>query len=158
MNKKFIFSILISLAFASLFFSSCSKDEDNTKPVIQVAEPEEGDTLLPGTTLHFEADFSDDTELKSYKIDIHGNFDNHSHKAATADSAIWSYQNSWNLESGMKQSHVHQHDITIPETIDGLPIRQGNYHFMIYLADKAGNESWLVIPVVINENGTVHPE
>mgnify|MGYP000853113412 CR=1 FL=1 len=158
MTRKFIFPIFISLSLILVLIGGCSKDEDNTKPIIQVAEPEEGDTLLPGTTLHFEADFSDDTELKSYKIDIHGNFDNHTHKSVTADSTVWSYQNSWAFESGMKQSHVHQHDITIPLIIDGLPIRQGNYHFMIYLTDKAGNESWIAIPVVINKNGTVHPE
>lgn len=159
MTKKYFFLPVLSIIVLGLAIASCSKDEtDTTKPVISVAEPEDGDTLVPGHDVHFEADFSDDIELKSYKIDIHNNFDGHSHKTMLADSTPWLYQKSWDFEAGKKQSHIHQHDIVVPDSIDGKPLARGNYHFMIYLTDAAGNESWKAINIVIHDNGTIHEE
>lgn len=139
---------------------SCSKNEDNdvVKPVISVSEPEDGDTLVPGHEVHFEVDFSDDVALKSYKIDIHNNFDGHNHKAAMNDSIPWLYQQSWSFETGMKQKHVHHHEIVVPDSVDGKPLARGKYHFMIYLTDAAGNESWKAVSVMIHDDGSIHHE
>ena len=71
------------LATVTFMFSSCDNDDssDTTKPLIELHEPEEGQALEIGNEhgVHFEMDLSDDVMLKSYKIEIHSNFDHHSH-------------------------------------------------------------------------------
>lgn len=49
--------------------------------MIELHEPEEGQALKIGSEygVHFEMDLSDDVMLKSYMIEIHSNFDHHSH-------------------------------------------------------------------------------
>ena len=72
------------LATVTFMFSSCDNDDssDTTKPLIELHEPEEGQALEIGNEhrVHFEMDLSDDVMLKSYKIEIHSNFD---HKPTT---------------------------------------------------------------------------
>ncbi len=140
--------ILIVSAFA---LTSCERDEADTElPIITVGEPADDDVLYIGSEVHFEIDFSDDTELKSYKVDIHSNFDGHDHKSVnTEDSVEFSFQKSWSFEAGQKNAHIHHHEIEIPEEIDGKSISQGDYHFMIYCTDAAGNESWTAVSVKI---------
>ena len=57
-----------------------------TKPVIDLIEPEEGAVLKIGNEkgVHFEMNLSDDVMLKSYKINIHNNFDHHGHDSRAA--------------------------------------------------------------------------
>ena len=74
MGKNILFFVLSAIMCAS--FSACDEDEaDTTKPVITLDEPEDGDSLRIGESVHFECDFSDDEALGSYLIEIHNNFD-----------------------------------------------------------------------------------
>lgn len=149
MNK---IKILAMVILAITFFTSCEDEEvDTTKPTITVTGPEEEEVLYTGSDVHFEVDFADDMELKSYKVDIHSNFDGHDHKAPTSDSVAWSFQKSWNFDAGQKNSHVHHHEIVIPTEIDGVKLATGDYHFMIYCTDAAGNESYVAVPVEIHD-------
>jgi len=149
--KNINFFIAIVLLMSAFIITSCEKDEvDTQKPVITISAPEEHEVLYIGSEIHFEVDFSDDTELKSYKVDIHSNFDGHDHKSiATEDSVAFSFQQSWNFDAGLKNTHIHHHEIVIPLEIDGKEISQGDYHLMVYCTDAAGNENWIAIPVEI---------
>jgi hypothetical protein len=140
----------IVLAAVAAFSVSCSKDDDKdtTKPVIVLHEPADGDTLFIGHEVHLEVEISDNVKLKSYKVDIHSNFDGHVHtKGANADVA-WSFNKSWDI-SGLKNTHIHHHEIIVPTHINGSPIAKGNYHFSVYATDEAGNESHVVVSVVV---------
>ncbi len=149
MNKFKIFA-LVFLTIA--LFASCEKEEaDTTKPTITVNAPGDEEVLYTGVDVHFDVDFADDVELKSYKVDIHSNFDGHEHKNPTADSIAWTFQKSWSFDAGLKNSHVHHHEIVIPTEVDGVKLATGDYHFMIYCTDAAGNESYVAIPVEIHE-------
>ncbi len=152
--KKLKYIIVAMLLISSFAIISCEKeDADTQKPVITLSAPAEDEVLYIGADVHFEIDFQDDVELKSYKVDIHSNFDGHTHKStATGDSVAFSYQKSWNFDAGQKNAHVHHHEIVIPEEIDGHEISQGDYHFMIYCTDAAGNESWLAVPIEIKKS------
>jgi len=148
--KKLKYLTAIMLLTVVLFATSCEKDEEDTqKPVITIEGPEQNEVLYLGSGIHFEVEFSDDTELKSYKVDIHSNFDGHTDKSTQHDSISWSFQKSWNFDAGQKNALVHHHEIVIPKEYDGKEISQGNYHLMIYCTDAAGNESWIAIPVKI---------
>lgn len=147
MKRNFVIIPLILVL--AIFLSSCEKDKDTVKPVIELNEPAEGDTLWVGEEVHFEAEFTDDVELKSYKVDIHNDFDGHGHKSSLSDTEPWLYTCSWNFDPGLKNSHVHMHEIVVPAEVNGKPIATGPYHVMVYCTDAAGNESWTVVKVYI---------
>ena len=37
----------------------------------------------------------------------------------------------------------------IPEKMDGKPVREGKYHFMVYCTDMNGNESYVSRNVIL---------
>ena len=148
--------VVISFLSILVVFASCKKDDvDNTKPTITVVEPADDAVLHPGEEIHFDCEFADDVELKSYKIDIHINEDGHGHTKTIFESEnAWTYNNTWNFEAGKKNADIHHHEIVIPEIIDGQEIKHGHYHFGVYCTDVAGNESNVFIEIEIED---VHP-
>ncbi len=146
---KKIFLLIVFVVSLFIIFPSCEKNKDTIKPVIELHEPAEGDTLWVGEEVHFEADFRDDEELKAWKVDIHNDFDNHGHKSVLAEEEPWLYTQSWNFEPGLRNKHVHTHEIVVPVTVNGKPIATGPYHVMVYCTDAAGNEAWTVVKVQI---------
>ena len=86
MKTKIYFTTILVISVLA-FFSCDKEDSDTTKPMIDLHEPAEGQALLIGSEkgVHFEMDLSDDVMLKSYKIDIHNNFDHHSHGGTRAE-------------------------------------------------------------------------
>lgn len=153
---KFKFYLVCLMAISCATFSSCDKDgesSDTVKPVINLVDPEEGATLRIGDDhgVHFDAELSDDVMLKSYKVDIHPNFDGHVHsaslKAASETTVDFTFNKSWDI-SGKKNADIHHHEIKIPA--NATP---GNYHLMIYCTDAAGNEAHLARNIVLSTEG-----
>ena len=105
-----------------------------------------------GAAVHFEMELSDDTELRSYKVDIHNNFDGHNHTKAVFETVDFTYSKSWDV-SGLKNTLVHHHEIVIPE--NATP---GNYHLMVYCTDKAGNETYVARKIVLSYDAVEHEE
>jgi len=154
-TKLFISAICL---LTSVCFSACDKDDkgDVTPPVIKLAEPEEGDELLIGGEhgVHLEMDLSDDVELKSYRINIHNNFDHHSHgekTKAAGETKAFSFDKVYNDAEGKKNHHVHNHDIVIPA--DATP---GDYHLMIYCTDAAKNETYIARNIKLSKTAKKH--
>ncbi len=161
-----IIQLLVFLMF-SFFMASCSDDEvDNAKPIIQLVAPVNNGVLHIGGEVDFVCEFVDDVELRSYKIEIHSNFDGHTHERAALKSVKeehghpWSYTNTWNFEAGKKNEDVHHHAIQIPETIlvDGVEeqVAEGEYHFGVYCVDAAGNENKVFVKVMIEHGIDEH--
>ncbi|MCK9207313.1 MAG: DUF4625 domain-containing protein [Salinivirgaceae bacterium] len=148
----------ISLMAILVVGSSCKKDDvDNTPPVVILGEPANEDSLTIGEEVHFECDFSDDAELKSYKVDIHFN-DGHTHNKSAEtfgeEGHPWTLEQSWDFEAGLKNSHIHHHEIVVPDSVVGElgvlePVLRGEYHFGVYCTDVAGNESHVYIDVIL---------
>lgn len=124
----------------SLFFAACSSDDeaiDNKPPTVSnvtLNELTEDIVVEAGSTVHFDAQFTDDVLLGEYKIDIHDNFDGHSHGRLA--STIFTFSQIYPLIG--KTETVHQ-DIDIPE--DATP---GLYHFSLQFIDSEGNEGEIV--------------
>lgn len=151
MKKLYILSILV-LAF-TFIITSCSKkeDTDTTLPTITLNEPEDGDSLRIGADVHFECDFQDDVMLGSYLIEIHNNFDGHSHKSTRAEGEVpFFFKKSYDL-SGLRNSHEHHHDVVIPENT-----QEGKYHLVVYCTDAAGNQSLVARDIVLSHNAAEH--
>lgn len=122
------------MAMGLLIFSSCSKEEkDKEAPSITLTEPEEGEQYYiqsgDSVEIHFNATFTDNEALKSYKVDIH-NAEGHSHKA------ILSYDTIVMGTLSGTQYFIHEHIIAHPFHVSDT----GHYHLVVYALDEAGNE------------------
>ena len=149
MKTKNYFIAILAIS-AATFFSCDNNDSDTTKPVIELHEPAEGQALLIGSEegVHFEMDLSDDVMLKSYKIDIHNNFDHHSHDTRVTGTTVdFTFNRAYDV-SEQRTAHIHHHDIVIPA--NATP---GDYHLMVYCTDAAGNEAHVARNIVLSTTG-----
>ncbi len=150
--KKYIIASITIISIIGL--QSCSSDDDSgidtQKPVIVLNEPTGHQAYLPGEEIHIDADFSDNVELGSYKIEIHSAEDGHTHKVMD-EFAEWFYSETAQLGTGLQNAEIHKH-VPIPTEIGGLPIEEGHYHLGIFLTDKAGNQQQLFIEILIGED------
>lgn len=152
MKTKILHSLFILFVCSFLTVTEAYSQDDTKRPVITLIAPGEGHTLQTGKAIHFDMDLADDTMLESYRVEIHNNFDGHSHTKANEGSSYPSiFNKTWDV-SGSKSRHIHHHGITIP-----ADAAEGNYHFVIYCKDAAGNESSVIRNVTLSkEAGTTY--
>ena len=165
MKKLKYMSLLMALITVfTLGFIACNNDDDDkdmTPPVISadgiIANPINCQEYHPGDTIPFHYIMIDNQELGAYNIEIHNNFDHHSHSTEADDhyhdhemgecddhddehehehgqseGNAWVYNQSFTIPAGLRTYDARQ-NIIIP--VDAAP---GDYHFMIRLTDKAG--------------------
>lgn len=141
-REKLIVLLLLSLLLAG----ACSKTEtDETYPVIEMSGnqqfPYDCDTLYIGESFAFRAMFSDNKELGAYSLDIHQNFNHHSHSSSSEQCSLDPVKTPVNpflliheytipLGSTAYQSND---SVFIPSSVD-----PGDYHMMVRLTDRAG--------------------
>ncbi|MDR1526957.1 MAG: DUF4625 domain-containing protein [Dysgonamonadaceae bacterium] len=137
----------------AIVLNGCKEDSDTTRPVINLIEPAEDDVLQIGNSngIHFEAEFSDDEALASYKVDIHPDFDGHTHTRSSDETVDFEFNQSWPISG--RNAPIHHHEIKIPE--NATP---GDYHLMVYCTDVAGNESYIAVDVVLSHEAGNHHE
>jgi hypothetical protein len=155
--KKYLI-INLQIAILSVFvLASCQKyDVDNTAPSLNLVKPVNEQAVTMGSAINFECDFSDNEALKSYKIDIHFAGDHvHTKKAGRLeDGHPWTYEKSWNFETGTTTKSIQHAEIVVPDSVMGEegvvePLLKGEYHFGVFVTDVAGNESHVYIKVDI---------
>jgi hypothetical protein len=147
---KQINNLLYITILAVLSFTACNTEEvDTEKPVITINEPHDHDHFKPGGNIHFDAEFSDNVGLKQFKIDIHYGGD-HTHKSTgiKLQDNEWSYIYTGDLEGRNKH---FQMDISIPEDV-----KYGDYDFIVYCSDQAGNESFVALEIEIEDDDLDH--
>jgi hypothetical protein len=144
MKKLIIISLLITASF-----SACKKDNQETidteYPVIDVtattAFPKQCSTVKRGEKFTFRAQLSDNSQLGSVSLDIHHNFDHHTHSTEVESCNMDAKKTpvkpflmiqSFSIPTRSKSYEVQQ-EITVPSDID-----PGDYHFMIRLTDREG--------------------
>jgi hypothetical protein len=131
-----------------MFFTACSKDEktvDTEYPVIDLsaadAFPKQCSELKRGETFTFKALLKDNVRLGSFSVDIHHNFDHHSHSTEVSNCMMdpvkvpvnpLLYIKSIPVPEGASNYNASV-QIPIPADID-----PGDYHFMILLTDAEG--------------------
>lgn len=139
--------IYLPSLIVSLFVASCSEDDDATidteAPEITIVEPHNEEEVAPGGEIHFDAIFTDNVELASYKVEVHNAFDDHTHSVVKQEEHQdnpWSYNEVFTIPAGQTSFEAHHH-ISVPAEINGEPVSEGHYHFGVYVTDAAGNES-----------------
>lgn len=148
---KNIFYIPAMIFALSLLFS-CGDDNDVDKeaPVIDLsavdAFPINCDTLYFGETFTLKVIFTDNTELGSFSLDIHNNFDHHSHSTEVTECSLddkkeaenaYTFIEDYDIPEGSK-SYETDLEITLPSSNSSGSYDEGDYHFFISLTDKEG--------------------
>ena len=177
MKKTHILTAALTLAMAAC--GSDSTDErDMQKPVISsegiVANPINCQVYHPGDTIYLEYMMEDNQELGNYHVEVHSDFDHHSHSTESDDDGdecpgsepervlpdtAWVFSQSYTIPAGQRRWHASQR-IAIPQQIrladrqhpgDSLTLntRPGDYHFMIRLTDRAGWQQLRAIAIKI---------
>jgi hypothetical protein len=145
MRKQLYYTLLPALFVAA----SCKKEStakiDTVYPVINIsgsnAFPIQCSTVKRGEKFSFRAELNDNSALGSVSVDIHHNFDHHTHSTELTSCSMEAVKvpvkpflliQSYPIPSGLSRFEVIQ-EIAVPSDID-----TGDYHFMIRLTDKEG--------------------
>ena len=145
--------IIILLVVLSILLNACQDDEkptiDTEKPLIDLtildAFPKSCDTLYFDEPFIVKALLTDNVELGAFNIDIHNNFDHHTHSTEFEQCTLGAVKTAEN-------PYVYIQDYTLPVTnefttnvsmtipsSDGTDLYdEGDYHFQIRLTDKEG--------------------
>ncbi|KJD34380.1 hypothetical protein PK35_00815 [Tamlana nanhaiensis] len=152
----------LSIVFIFALIVSCSGDDsadkDETKPTISInynnGFPQACAELVRGETYNFRAMVTDNAELAAYSLDIHHNFDHHTHddQEALCDlnpvkSAMnpMIYMENFSIEAGLTSYEINI-QVTIPNDID-----TGDYHCAYSATDKTGWQARTSIDIKIVE-------
>lgn len=163
--KKTLSLALILGALVIILVACENKNKDVTPPQIDQATflPADCDIYYLGDTMLVHFVCSDDSELGNYNIEIHSNFDHHTHGTSGVDCEDDEHDDAEHEHEGdaeheheaVEGAWVYNHDFSIDrgktsETIDlkiAVPadVAEGDYHFMLRLTDRAG---WQTIKAV----------
>lgn len=142
---KLLVKYMSALAILIGLTACSSDDKDETRPTITVnyenGFPQSCSELKRGETYNFRALVSDNEALASYSIEIHNNFDHHTHddQEGTCEHEDEKdpvnpliYMESFSIE-GAKTEYEIKIPITIPADAD-----TGDYHCAYSVIDQAG--------------------
>ena len=143
--KKTVISLSLLCALCACSSSDDAETKDMTYPVITdqgiTANPIDCQVYNRGEVIPFNYVFTDDTELGSYNIEVHNNFDHHTHSTSAVECEMeankkpinaWIFNQDYTIPSG-KRSFTARIDIPIPADVD-----PGDYHFVVRVTDRAG--------------------
>lgn len=153
MKKNWFYIIILAAA------SACSpSDKDLSRPRIlpigDYASPLNCQEFTRGGILPFAYAFSDDVELGAFNLEVHNNFDHHSHSTEAEDCGHeehktpvnpWVFNKDYPIPEGLSYYEA-SFNIPIPEDID-----TGVYHFMIRVTDSAGWQQLRSVSIKIVE-------
>lgn len=150
----FFLSILIITACSS----DDSADKDEEKPTISIdyneGFPQACMELVRGETYNFKAMVADNQALASYSLDVHHNFDHHTHDDQAGECDLEEkkvainpliFIKSYSIENGPKSYEVNI-SVTIPNDAD-----TGDYHCAYSVTDKTGWQSRTSVDIKIVE-------
>lgn len=156
---KLIVKHLYVLPLVMLLVSCSSSDDssvDEEKPSISVnyagGFPQACETLERGQTYTFKAQVTDNLALASYSLNIHHNFDHHTHDDQGAQCELEEvkaavnpliYIENFDIE-GSKTSYEINISVIIPEDID-----PGDYHCSYSVTDVTGWQSRTSVDIKI---------
>lgn len=156
--KKALLSLLLLGTLCACGGSDEDSPRDMTYPTITdtgiTANPVNCQVYQRGTTIPFAYVFTDDTELGAFNVEIHNNFDHHTHSTSAEECPMdanktpvkpWVYNQDYSIPSGQR-TFTARFDIAIPSDIDA-----GDYHFMIRLTDHAGWQQLHSVSIKITE-------
>lgn len=152
---KFICPFIVGL-----LFTACSDSDDSTvdeeRPTITInydgGFPQACEVLERGNTYTFKARVADNLGLAAYSLNIHHNFDHHTHDDQGVQCELEStkeainpmiYIENFNIPSGTTAYEINV-SINIPEDVD-----TGDYHCSFSVTDITGWQSRTSVDIKI---------
>jgi hypothetical protein len=124
---------------------------DTTKPIITIIKPTPGQSFIPGSTIAFQATFSDNEKLKSYEIAISNLNKDGSILKNVPSSVPFSYTKlSTDFSLGVKKQDITLSDIIIPSNSNFTIITPGKYYFKVTCVDGSNNITVTILEIYIN--------
>ena len=171
MKKMTFLSLTLALISAAVIaFTACDNNDDDlrdmTPPVISdegiTANPINCQTYHRGEVIAFNYVFTDNGGLGGYALEVHSNFDHHSHSTEGDhdhecdddddhgddhhdEGTPWKATFTYEIPYQVKR-FVARNDLKIPA--DATP---GDYHFMIRVTDRAGWQQLKSVAIKILE-------
>lgn len=146
------------IAVIPIFWSCDDTVKDEELPVIdmtsETAFPQNCVTVYRGESFTFNARFTDNIELGSYSIEMHHNFDHHSHSTSSEECEMGAVKSAvkpllfideYTIPDG-KTEYSANIEINVPADVD-----TGDYHFMVRLTDKSGWQTFKGISVKVGD-------
>ncbi len=135
--------------------ASCTDElKDEKLPEIDMsaatAFPQNCTIVYRGESFTFNAQFTDNLELGSYSIEMHHNFDHHTHSTSGEQCEMGAvkvavkpflYIDEYDIPKG-KTTYSAAIQINIPNDVD-----TGDYHFMVRLTDASGWQTFKGISI-----------
>lgn len=152
LSIKSIRSILFILLTGLIFLYSCKEkaEIDQEKPIITINPqngfPQNCDTLYFGESFTLKVLFTDNLKLGAFSIDIHHNFDHHSHSTEVTECNLdpvktpvnpFVFIQDYSIPEGLMEYETNL-QIDIPAANGNGVMDEGDYHFFISLTDKEG--------------------
>ncbi len=158
MMMKSFFTLSLLFVLCACGGSDDNTGKDMTPPEIIskgiVAVPTDCHVFKPGEVIPFNYVFKDDTELGSYNIEVHNNFDHHTHSTSAVECEMdakkspqnpWIFNKDYAIPAGEKLFTARV-DIPIPADCD-----EGDYHFMVRLTDRAGWQTLHAVAIKVKK-------
>ena len=157
--KKFLYmSLAMALIPGVLACGDDNEPKDMTPPDITdtgiTCNPVNCQVYHTGEVIPFRYVFEDNVELGNFNLEIHNNFDHHTHSTSSVECPMdekkqpkkpWIYNQDFSIAPGQR-TYSARHDIAIPADIDA-----GDYHFMVRLTDRAGWQQLHAVAIKIVE-------
>ena len=144
--------IVISLIVISIF--GCKKSSsavDTIKPVISISKPTAGQIFTAGSTIAFQATFSDNENLKSYEISINQVATGGLILKIVPTSVPFSYlKSATSFTAGTKQQEINLNDIVIPLNTATTFVTPGKYKLKVVCVDGSNNSFENILEININ--------
>ena len=167
----------MALIATTAILISCNNQKDLTPPEISDEGflPADCDIYYLGDTILVHFVCSDNNELGNFNIEIHNNFDHHSHGTSSVDcDEDEDHDHDHDHGEGEDHDHDHEHEDVegawvfnqdyaiarglLSDTVDlqivvPMDVLEGDYHFMLRLTDRAGWQSIKTVPIHLHEPG-----
>lgn len=170
MKTNIFMSLMLTLIITA--FTACNNSQkDLTPPLIDNASflPANCDIYYQGDTILVHFLCTDDTELGNFNIEIHSNFDHHTHSTDAEDcegehqheegaehehehsseEGAWVFNQDYPIPAGSTE-YTADMEILVPEDA-----AEGDYHFMLRLTDHAGWQSLKAVSIHIEEKANL---
>ncbi len=142
MKHSLLFSVLGLLAFSSCSDKTDTPEQDLVRPTITWVGTLP-DSLSGGSNLSLELGLADNAGLSQLKLEIHDNFDNHTHQKGSVLPFSW--------DSIITLQGINQVvNLSIPIPAD---IAAGNYDVLVQAIDASGNEALPSVKSLFLKNG-----
>ncbi len=154
MTTKQLVSLLL---LSGIFFGGCDTDSiDQERPVIDFtlegSFPQACDTIYFNEGFELRAYFSDNEGLASFSLDVHHNFDHHSHSTEPVSCELDSTKEATNPFVYIQDYLLDSAEIQVSEQIlfssdSSQRHDSGDYHFFLRLTDINGWTTYRGVPV-----------